>query len=107
VATVLAAEPPPSAGSFLDQAERYVDAAVLLADAARSVDPIGLLASHAVELLLKAFLLHRGLEPGELKRVGRDLMALWCLAHGAGLPIDPEQPYWIRVLDLSHDWPYR
>ena len=96
----------PSARSYLDGATRYVEAAGILCDTARSLDPIGLVASHGVELGLKAYLLHRGMTERELRDIGHDLAELWMRARVKGLEIEYGPPYWVRVLSVAHGRPH-
>lgn len=96
----------PSARSFLDGAIRYVEAASVLCDAGRSVEPIGLVASHGVELALKAYLLHCGATEKDLRRMRHDIAELWMQARTKGLSIDRGPPYWVRVLSFAHGQPY-
>lgn len=96
----------PSAHSFLDGATKYVEAATILCDAGRSVDPIGLVASHGVELALKAYLLHCGMTDRELRGIGHDLAELWMQARVKGLDIEHGPPYWVRVLSFAHGQPH-
>lgn len=96
----------PSARSFLDGATKYVEAASILCDTARSVDPIGLVASHGVELGLKAYLLHCGMTERELRGIGHDLAELWMQARVKGLDIEYGPPYWVRVLSFAHGQPH-
>ena len=58
---------PPSAESFMDGAMRFRDAACILIKGSTAVDPIGLLASHSLELGLKAYLLHTGVSVDEVR----------------------------------------
>jgi len=98
--------PPPSAQSFLDGARRYINAACILIDARAAVDAIGLVASHGLELALKAFLLQAGRTPDELRRrFGHDLDKLWSEAVRGGLPVERDPPYWLAVLSFMHDGP--
>lgn len=101
---------PPSAASFVEGARDYIEAACKLIDGANAssaVEPIGLLASHGLELALKAYLFERGMSPEDARReFGHDLLALWVEAIARGLPIEAEPPYWLRVLNFSYDSPY-
>jgi hypothetical protein len=65
-----------------------------------------LLAAHCVELSLKSFLLSRGWSEDEVLKLGHDLNEAWLAARAAGLPLDPEPPYWYQLLQTVHDYPY-
>ena len=102
---------PLSAAAYIESARDYIDAALKLiecADANTAVEPVGLLTSHGLELALKAYLLETGTSPSLLRRkkVRHNLCALWDMAVGHGLPIEAEPPYWLQVLNYSHDSPY-
>jgi hypothetical protein len=96
----------PSPTSFVGGAANYIEAACILCDAGRAVEPIGLLASHGVELALKAYLLHREVTEKELRKIGHDLAELWMHARAKGLGIEGGPPYWVRVLGFAHGTPY-
>jgi hypothetical protein len=98
---------PTTAASFLEGAEKYIAAACVLIDHGTTVEPIGLLASHGVELALKAFLLHSGVSAQELKRqYGHDLQGLWRAALSHGLRLGSE-PWWLGILNYYYDAPYQ
>lgn len=99
---------PITTASFLDCGERYIAAACVLIERRTPVDPIGMLASHGLELALKAYLLHSGVSVAELKRrdVRHNLAQLWFDAKSRGLNIEWPQPWWLRVLALYYDYPY-
>jgi hypothetical protein len=100
--------PPPSVESFILGAQRYIDAACILIKARTWVDPIGLLASHGLELALKAYLLHVGMSEGEVRtQYGHDLVRLWIAARAHGLAIDSDPPYWLQVISFFHTAPYQ
>jgi hypothetical protein len=65
-----------------------------------------LLAAHSVELSLKSFLLSRGWSEDQVHRLGHNLLKAWSAARAAGLPLDPEPPYWCQLLQTVHDSPY-
>jgi hypothetical protein len=66
-----------------------------------------LLAAHCVELSLKSFLLSRGWSEDQLlKKLRHNLAKAWSAARAAGLPLDPEPPYWCQLLQTVHDSPY-
>ena len=62
-----------------------------------------LLAAHALECALKAFLCHRGKEEEILKKKDHNIEALWNMAHKEE-PLDfPKvSPDWVKVLGLGH-----
>jgi hypothetical protein len=97
-----------SAESFLTGATRYIDAARILIAASSWVDPIGLLATHGLELALKAFLLHSGLTDDEVRReFAHDLVALWQAAAQRGLALDGTAPYWVQIVSSFHTRPFQ
>jgi len=71
-----------------------------------SVDVIGLLASHSLELALKSFLITKGWQEKDIRNVGHNLEKAWIKAANSGLDIIPEPPYWVRVLALGHGCPF-
>jgi hypothetical protein len=99
---------PITTASFLDCAERYIAAACILIERRTPVDSIGMLASHGLELALKAYLLHSGVSVSALKRrdVRHNLAQLWLDAAARGLDIEKPPPWWLRVLAFYHDAPY-
>jgi len=68
--------------------------------------PIGLLASQAIELSLKAYLLSRGWEQKKIKIIGHDLEQAWEETVKEGLRISVDPKFSVQVLSLSHDSPY-
>lgn len=100
-----------SAERLFEGAQGYCDSMeVLVARPNKSsVDAIGLLASHSLELALKSFLITKGWAETDLrdkKKMGHDLKKVWRKAAKLGLDIALEPPYWVRVLDLGHAYPY-
>ena len=97
-----------SAEILLDGAQGYCDSMEVLSERPNkaSVDAIGLLASHSLELALKSFLLMRGWNEEQLKKVGHDLEKAWIKAAECGLSINKTAPFWVRVLSLGHGYPY-
>lgn len=68
---------------------------------------IAMLASHALECLLKAFLSRGGSDERLRKReIRHNLVELWKLAVTEGLPISKEPPYWVAKLGALHGEPY-
>lgn len=100
---------PVSVSSMLEGAKNYLSALETLSLNPRGefLEPIGLLASQAVELALKAYLLHAGWSETDLRRVvGHDLNTAWREATKNGLRIHFEHRFSVDVLTLSHDSPY-
>lgn len=62
-----------------------------------------LLAAHALECTLKAFLSHKGKE-AEIRKnsVQHDLEALWEMAYQEGLGIPQAPPDWCKILSSGH-----
>jgi hypothetical protein len=59
----------------------------------------GMLAAHALECVLKAFLWHKGKK--EL-RGEHDLLKLWEMACKEGLSVPQVPPDWVTILSLGH-----
>jgi hypothetical protein len=100
---------PVSASSLLEGAKNYLAALETLSANPKGelLEPMGLLASQAVELALKAYLLHIGWSERDLRTVvGHDLNAAWREATSKGLRIHWEHRFSIELLSLSHDSPY-
>lgn len=100
---------PVSVQSLLEGANSYFSALDALATNPKDsfLDPMGLLASQAIELALKAYLLHAGWTERQLRTVvGHDLRTAWQKATNKGLRIHCEHRFSVDVLALSHDSPY-
>ena len=70
-----------------------------------NVPPRGcaMLAAHALECALKAFLWHKGKEREIRKHdVQHDLVALWNMAYEEGLGIPQVLPDWVTILSSGH-----
>jgi hypothetical protein len=64
---------------------------------------VSFLASHAVELALKAYLAKEGWDEARLRsRIGHDLLSGWREAQKAGLDVDADPPAWVQTLAASH-----
>lgn len=62
-----------------------------------------LIAAHALECTLKAFLWHKGKETDIRKRdVQHDLVALWNMAYKEGMSIPQVPPDWCTILSSGH-----
>jgi hypothetical protein len=101
--------PQVSVASLLDGAKGYLTALEVLAPHLNRqlIYPIGLLASQALELALKAVLLNGGWTEDELRnKIGHDLKTVWDEARKEGLKVSWEHKYSVDVLSLSHEAPY-
>lgn len=96
--------------NFLNTANGYLAALQILADNAKLnkaiLHPIGLLASQAVELGLKSYLLSKGQNDSDLKNIGHNLDKAWDASIKAGLRLNVDNQFSVRVLSLSHDKPF-
>jgi len=72
-----------------------------------SLDAIGLLASHSLELALKSFLLRHGSDENELSQLGHNLERTWGAAKNAGLDIAVITPNWLKILSAGHVFPFQ
>lgn len=96
------------AATFLERAKEYSVALDILSGHLRkaTVAPMGLLASQAIELALKAYLLHAGESEKTLRNIGHDLRGAWDAAFSKGLRIKTDHRFSVDLLSLSHDSPY-
>jgi hypothetical protein len=96
--------------SYLSGALEYKTAVDLISAAPPSsmpIEPLGFLAAHCAELVLKALLLQSGVSASDLRReIGHDLNRLWQIALERGVPLEEPVPFWCEVLALAHDKPY-
>ena len=71
----------------------------------QNISPRGcaLLAAHALECALKAFLWHKG-KRKEIRnsKVRHNLTALWAMAYKEGLDIPKKPPDWCEILSTGH-----
>ena len=98
---------PALAGALLERAEQYVEAVGILAHAHGGPEPICLIARHAAELALTAYLLYSGSSQDEVTNAQHDLLCLWGSAHAKGLAIEGSPPYWLQVINFAFDRPFR
>ena len=88
--------------------KEYLSAAVLVgADPEHEISPVRhYLLGHSAELVLKAFLLARGVSLKELKTIGHDLERSLDRAKNLGLlnlvSIPPEEDYSVRLLSKTY-----
>jgi len=97
--------PPDSRKLYLSTAVAMLDGARVLA-AQPQVPAVALtyLCGHAAEVSLKALLLHKGVDAKTLKGNGvrHDILALWNLAVGEGVPLENPSPSWVHHLGRVH-----
>jgi hypothetical protein len=69
-----------------------------------NVSPRGcaLIAAHALECALKAFLWHKGKKRIWTRKDHHNLVALWLIAYREGLSIPKEPPDWVTTLGSGH-----
>lgn len=93
---------------YLDAANIYLDGVTTLArhSPRPPVDTCGLLAAHAVEVGLKAFLLWSGQPEAQVRKIGHDLRRAWDETRSAGLGLPEHHPWWVHVLATGHGAPY-
>lgn len=97
---------------YLDKASDFADAAHQLIRKkyhVESLHPIGFLASHAIELALKAYLLSRGwTEDGvrSRKKFGHNIKMGWREARALGLGLQEDLPIGVKWLVEGHHAPY-
>ena len=98
-----------SVESLLNGSRGYLAALEILATHLNKqlIYPIGLLASQALELALKAVLLKSGWTEDKLKnKIGHNLKFAWDEAKKEGLKVKLQHSYSVEVLSLSHESPY-
>ncbi|MEW8275004.1 MAG: hypothetical protein AB2733_13095 [Candidatus Thiodiazotropha taylori] len=78
---------------------------IYISDETCPPDSFGFLASHSLELALKAYLLSQGMSEEKVRRkVGHSLKNAWGRSVDNGLEIEAELPGWCKDLDAAHDW---
>jgi len=65
-----------------------------------------MLAAQALECVLHAFLLHKGVEADRNPEVWHNSLALWGLACEKGLDIPKAAPDWVTILSSGHERPF-
>ena len=98
------------ATNYIETAKGYLNALEIIVENINInkpiLNPIGLLASQAIELSLKSYLLSKGWEQKQLKKIGHDLEQAWNESIKAGLRISINPKFSVQILSLSHDSPY-
>ncbi|TDF37407.1 HEPN domain-containing protein [Alteromonadaceae bacterium M269] len=94
--------------SFFRGALSFLNAAEILVknEGNIPIDAFAYLASHALELFLKSYLLSVGAQEGKLKNIGHSLEVAWKETVKAGLPIESKPPEWCRTLNSTFEWPF-
>ena len=97
-----------SSKDFLERSKDYLIALEALTKHLRTelLNSIGLIASHSIELALKAFLIEKGFEEKELRRIGHNLEDAWNKSTGKGLKLEIENKYSVDILNIYHDKPH-
>lgn len=65
-----------------------------------------LIAAHALEFALHAFLCHKNVDASRDFKVWHDLLALWGMARKEGLNIPQASPDWVTILSSGHGRPF-
>jgi len=95
-----------SLSALLEGAEKYIAAACVLIAQNATPEPTGFLASHGLELALKAYLLHSGVSVAKLKRnYGHNLNKLYRAASQRSLTVQFDL-LWLAVLNHDCDHPF-
>lgn len=69
--------------------------------------PLALIAAHALECTLKAYLSRNGDDSHVKKKdIQHNLLELWSCANNDGLSITSDPPEWVRMLSNVHKRPY-
>ena len=79
----------------------------LSGSATRHTLPFAMLAAHALECALKAYLSRQGDDKAVRQHdVRHNLNLLWSMAHAGGLSIPSDPPAWVGILSDIHNAPY-
>lgn len=103
--TVVPSAPP---HTYLGVANSMIRGVEILAQASpTSPLSLALVASHALECTLKAYLSRDGAD-ARLRRseLRHNLTALWMLAQQEGLAVSAQPPQWVETLGHIHNSPY-
>jgi hypothetical protein len=95
-----------AANSLLRGAHRFARAAEMQAEKERTVSaPTALLASHCLDLTLKAYLIFTGHSRTHLEAIGHNLLECWSAAVERGLALPTPAPEWCCHLSAAYDHP--
>lgn len=96
-----------TSGAYLNGATDILNAVDVLAKMKpKPLIAIGILSAHCLELILKAYLICKGVDEPGLKKVRHDLEEAWSKAAELGLRVEKPPPRWCTVLNAAHDKPY-
>jgi hypothetical protein len=95
---------PTEGDGYMIVARDLLQAVEALSTLPPNVSPRGcaLIAAHALECALKAFLWHKGRKQILGHKVQHDLVALWNKAYKEGLSIPEVPPDWVTILSSGH-----
>lgn len=68
--------------------------------------PFAALASHSLELVLKSYLVAKGLSEDQLKAIGHNLERAWNRCRSNGLNLDSIVPRWVLIMNSGHEKPF-
>ncbi|MGD8498166.1 MAG: hypothetical protein PVG82_04620 [Chromatiales bacterium] len=95
-----------AADSLLRGAHRFARAAEMQAAKEHTVSaPTALLASHCLDLTLKAYLIFTGHSRPHLEAIGHNLLESWSAAVERGLALPTPAPEWCCHLSAAYDYP--
>lgn len=99
------AQYPATPAAYMRRAREFCDGYRILAASGQSVvAPMLVLAGHAVELALKAYLLKAGWTEDDLAhKVRHNLLTAWRRAQADGLDLNAVPPPWLTTVHGAHD----
>jgi hypothetical protein len=99
------------AEKLLEYANEYHRALSTLAGARETINPVGYLAAHTLELAFKSYLSFYGYDLSKLKKIKHDIVSLWNECQQCGLTLPGEIPIGVLVLSQNNGakerYPYR
>ncbi len=95
---------PTEGDGYMIVARDLLQAVEALSTLSPNVSPRGcaLIAAHALECALKAFLWHKEKKKIWGRKVQHDLVALWNMTYKEGLSISQVPPDWVTILSSGH-----
>lgn len=97
---------PTQIDGYMVVAQELFQALEILSTASISPRAAALIAAHALECLLSAFLLHKNVDTRRDSETWHNLVVLWERASEQGLPIDRRPPNWVTILGSGHNRPF-